>query len=182
MGHGLTPGDLIALTASGIAAEKLHDLLTGMREDLVSSLVANTLNIFHKNEALGDGSSEKNTDATDLPTSITLVNSLKGRVNAHLASTGVEGTHLVASSEVIAAPEATDLATAQTLANEIKADYNLHLSEAGVHLVTDGANIVTAADATNQATLNALLVEIKGDFNTHIASVMATPPISDQAT
>lgn len=182
MGHGLTKGDLIALTASGDAAKKLHSLLTGLREDAVSALTGNALDIYHKNAALGLEGPESNPAAADLASALTLVNSLRGKVVAHLASTGVEGTHLVASAAAIAAPVATNLATANTLANELKADYNTHRTETGVHLANDATNAVAAANAVDLATLLALVNEIKSDYNAHIASAMASPAISDQPT
>lgn len=182
MGHGLTKGDLIALTASGNAAEKLHDFLSGLRADAEAALAGDAL--FHTSQPIGAEGAEALADASDLPTAVALANSLKARINVHLASTGLEGSHRAASAEVIAAADATDLASAITLANEIKADYNTHLAEAGVHITNDGTNDVTAVNAADQATLETLLNEIKADYNAHIAlaTVMATPPISDQPT
>ncbi len=172
MGSNLRKLDLIALTASKAATDKLFAVLTGLREDQALALAGDT-SIFHKAVT----SFENNDDASDLASVITLANSLKAKVNPHLASTGIEGAHLTASAEAIAAVDATDLATAQTLLNEIKADFNTHLTESGVHINDDGTNTVTAVDATNQATAEALANEIKADYNAHIAVTMASPVI-----
>lgn len=173
MGQRLRKLDLISLTASKSATDKLHSVLTGLREDAASALVGNTDGIFHKTLL----NEENNANAVDLPTALVLVNSLRSLVVAHLASTGLEGAHKAASAESIAAPVATNLATAQTLANELKADFNTHLVEAGVHLTDDAVNTVAAADATNLATLQTLVNELKADFNAHVAGVMSTPVI-----
>lgn len=106
-------------------------------------------------------------NASDLATSLTLVNELRVKIVAHLADAL---RHKAASAESIAAPLATDLTTAQTLANELKSDYNTHLTEAGVHFNNDAANNVTSADASDQSTLNTLLNEMKGDFNQHVSA------------
>lgn len=173
MGKSLRKLDLIALTASKSATDKLHAVLLGLREDAASGLVGNAEGIFHK--AFNQAAASAN--ATDLASALTLVNELRGLTVSHLASAGFEGDHRAASAATIAAPAATNLATAQTLANELKADYNTHLSEAGVHLVNDGANATAAANASDLPTLLVLANELKSDFNTHIAGVMSTPVI-----
>lgn len=170
MGQLLRKLDLIALTASGDAANKLRNWLQNIRED-VANAIAGTTSVFHK--GIDEGSLERNADATDLPTALVLVNSLRTIVVAHLASTGFQGAHAVASGEAIAAPVATDLATAETLANELKADYNTHLTESGVHLNNDSTNAVSSADATDLGTLLTLVNEIKADSNAHVAAAMS---------
>ncbi len=172
MGRDLRKLDLIALTSSKNAADVLFDVLTGLREDQALALAGDT-SIFHKAVT----SFENTIDATDLPEVITLANSLKAKVNVHLASTGIEGAHLVASAEAIAAADATDQTTVNTLLNEIKADFNTHLTESGIHINDDGTNTVTAAAATNLATSLTLANEIKADHNAHIAVTMASPVI-----
>lgn len=164
--------DLVALTASGSASKELHAFLKGLREDAASA-IAGATTVFHKNT----DTTEKNANATDLPTALVLVNSLKSRSNAHLASNGIQGAHMAASAATTTAATATDLATAQTLANEIKADFNTHLVESGVHLQNDGTNTVAAANATDLSTLLTLVNQVKTKYNTHIASVMSTPMI-----
>lgn len=107
-------------------------------------------------------------NATDLATSLTLVNQIKAVYEFHrvdlLAHTASDTTN------AIAAPLATDLATAQTLANELKTDYNAHRTQAGVHDNNDATNTITSANATDQGTLNTLLNELKTDINAHMAS------------
>lgn len=173
MGAELRKLDLIALTASGNAAEKLFDFLVGLREDAAAGVAGGDTTIFHKRiDTL-----ENIADATDLPTVLVLANSLRAKIVAHLASTGVTGAHAAASAEAIAAPVATDQGTVETLLTELKADFNTHLSESGVHLNDDGTNTVAAADATNLATSLTLANEIKADWNAHVVSAMATPPV-----
>lgn len=104
-------------------------------------------------------------NASDLATSITLGNEIRGLWLLHLADAvahkAADGTN------TLAAPVATDLATGITLANEIKADYNLHRASTTFHNVADGTNVIAAADATDQGSLNTLLNELKTDMNAH---------------
>src|SRR4051812_44308572 len=58
-------------------------------------------------------------NASDLATSVTLVNEIKAVLNRHYADTNA---HKVAFA-AIATADATDLATGETLANAIKASY-----------------------------------------------------------
>lgn len=110
-------------------------------------------------------------NASDLATSLVLVNQLRKRWMNHYAD---DLAHKVAdTTNTLAAAVATDLATAQTLANEIKADYNAHIASTTFHYTADGTNTTAAANATDQATLNTLLNELKTDFNAHIASAPA---------
>jgi hypothetical protein len=111
-------------------------------------------------------------NASDLATSLTLVNQLKSVYETHRQDTLC---HKVADgTNVIAAPFATTLATAITLANEIKADYNTHRASTTFHYNADATNAVAAANASDQGTLNTLVNEIKGDLNAHMASGPAT--------
>lgn len=171
MGKTLRKLDVLAIAASGTAAEELHSFLQSLKEDTATALIGNAESIYHK----GVDDKVVAADAADLATSIALVNQLKAQINLHLASTGLTGLHLAASAEVIVAADATDLATAQTLANEIKEDYNDHLAEAGVHIVNDVINDVTALDASDLGTLLTLVNEIKTDYNAHILGSMASP-------
>lgn len=173
MGQDLRKLDLIALTASQTATEKLFAFLVGLREDAALGVAGGDTTIFHKAQDV----LETNANATDLPTVITLANALKVKINNHFASTGTTGVHATASAETIAAADATDQGTANTLCNELKADYNTHLSEASVHLNNDGTNTVTSADATDLASSITLVNEIKADYNLHVVSVINTPPI-----
>ncbi len=171
MGKNLSKLDILAISASGVGADKMYAFLQGLREDAINLVLDATL--YHK-AVTGIVSPA---DATDLPTALVLVNDLRVKIVGHLPSTGIAGAHLVASGETIAAPAATDLTTAQTLANELKADYNTHLAESGVHINNDVTNAVAAANATNLATLLTLVNEIKADYNVHGASSMASVPV-----
>lgn len=176
MGTTLRKLDILALSASGDAAEKFRDWLENLREDVAAGMGGGDATVFHK--VLLDESTETTADAAvTLATVIALANSLKVHMNVHLASTGVAGVHMTASAETIAAADADDQTSANTLLNELKADYNTHLSESGVHINDDSTNTVSAANATDLATSITLANEIKADYNAHIAAVMATPPI-----
>lgn len=110
-------------------------------------------------------------NASDLATSITLVNELRKAYEFHRVDYGDGMAHLASdTTNAIAAPYATDLATAITLANELKTDYNAHRSQSGVHHVSDGGNAISSANASDQSSLNTLLNELKTDFNAHIAA------------
>jgi hypothetical protein len=104
-------------------------------------------------------------NATDLATSLVLVNQIAEVYNAHAVDALA---HNSAVSPVLSSPVATDLATAQTLANEIKGDYGTHIAAANVHFNNDATNTIAAADASSQGTLNTLLNELKTDLNAHI--------------
>lgn len=105
-------------------------------------------------------------DATDLATSLTLVNQLRAVFEFHkndaLALKALDATTMTA-------PAATDLASAITLANELKADYNVHIASATVHFNADATNGIAASNATDQSSLNTLLNELKTDMNAHMA-------------
>ena len=174
MGNVMRKLDLVALTASGKAADKLHEFLVGLREDAADGIAGGAAAVFHKK---ADNLETTADAAVTLATVMTLANSLKAKMNVHLASTGITGFHAAASAETIAAVDATTQLTANALLIELKTDYNTHLSEAGVHLNNDGTNLVTAADATDLATSIALANDIKAVFNAHVVAAMSTPPI-----
>lgn len=112
-------------------------------------------------------------NASDLATSLTLLNELCAKYALHLASSEVgDGlAHLVAdATNTVATSEVTALAAAQTRANALKTAYNAHRSQSGVHSNDDPGNQVTSSDASDQSSLNTLLNEIKTDFNNHLAS------------
>lgn len=165
MASTMSKSDILHVTASGVAAKKLHQWLLDARNDLVN--LAAGVTIYH--QGIDDNALEGRADPSGLAECLDVVNSLRSRTVSHLASTGQTGAHATASAETIAAPVATDLSTANTLANELKADFNTHLSEAGVHLNNDTTNAVTAADATDQGTLETLLADIKAMNNAHVA-------------
>lgn len=109
-------------------------------------------------------------NASDLTTSLALVNELKVLMNAHFRD---DVAHDSAVSAEVTTVDATDLATAQTLANALKTAWNTHLSAANVHYNNDGTNAIAAANASNQGTLNTLLNEMKTDF---VAHFLNAPP------
>lgn len=108
-------------------------------------------------------------DATDLASSLTLVNQILDVYQFHMADTLA---HKVAGVALASYAHAADLATAITRANDVKAKFNTHRASTTYHYNAD-AGVVAAADATDQASLNTLLNEIKGDLNTHMADAPA---------
>lgn len=109
-------------------------------------------------------------NASDLATSIALVNDIYDVVQLHFADTLAHDSAVSAALDV---PVATDLATAITRGNALKAAVNTHHSAANVHYNNDGTNWIAAADASDQSSLNTLLNEMKGDVNAHIVSAPA---------
>lgn len=105
-------------------------------------------------------------NASDLATSLTLAEQIRGVYNTHLDS---DAAHKIKDPKP-ALTAATTLATAITLANAIKSDYNTHRASTTYHYNEDATNVITSADATDQSSLNTLLNELKTDLNAHIAS------------
>lgn len=117
-------------------------------------------------------------NATNLATSLTLVNDLRRRMLQHF---GDALGHKVADTVATAAvtlPQATILDEAVALANQLKSVYNTHRASTTYHYTADSTNAVTADNADDQTTLNTLLNEMKGDFNAHIASAPAGQSIN----
>jgi hypothetical protein len=168
MSQTMSKRDIIAVTASSAGAAKLHTLLSEMRADLIALASGTTL--FH--QGIDEQAIEGRANASDLPTAITLVNSLRTKTVFHLASAGTVGAHATASAQEITAPVATDLATAMALANDIKAKYNTHRTEASVHLNNDTTNSVSAADASDLGTLVTLANAIKVANNAHCSTAI----------
>lgn len=121
-------------------------------------------------------------DATDLASSITLVNAVKASYNAHCASacnavTGI-GCHIVADATYpTAVADATDLTSVEALANDIKTKYTSHRAATANHAVADSTNTISSANATDQATSNTLVNELKAKLNLHYAGAMTSPAI-----
>jgi len=107
-------------------------------------------------------------NASDLATSVALVNAIKVVVNKHFADSAAHSTGT--ASALVTTADATDLATGITLGNALKAAYNTHRTASNVHYNNDSTNAVSSTDATDQTSLNTLLNEMKGDVNAHIAS------------
>ena len=105
-------------------------------------------------------------NASDLATSLTLAEQIRGVYEAHLDD---DAAHKLKDPKP-ALVKASTLATAITLANAIKADYNTHIASTTYHYNADGTNAVSSSDATDQASLNTLLNELKTDLNAHLAS------------
>lgn len=108
--------------------------------------------------------------ATDLASSISLANELKGKLAYHLAD---DSAHLIADDVNVnfdGYALASDLATVELLANAMKVDYTAHLSQSGVHLNNDSTNTITAADATDQSTSNLLLNDIATKLTAHMGN------------
>jgi hypothetical protein len=160
------------------------------RPDVVSlsNALANALNALHDQKFLSDGyfhrdktSSQSVTDgsastlltvtaanATNLATSLTLTNQLKGVFGAHCKD---DSSHLIKDlvNSMDGYADATNLATVQVVLNALKVKYNAHLSQSGVHVVND-PNTVATANATDQSTANALANALKAALNIHLAS------------
>lgn len=130
------------------------------------------LTVYHKANPVSIGT-EVTADAADLATSIALANSLRSRLNLHLASTGDVGAHVAASAASVTSAVAVDLASAILLANEEQGDYNGHLVEAGVHINNDAVNGSGAPAAVDLPSLVVLLLNLKTVYNLHIAAANA---------
>ena len=120
-----------------------------------------------------DTTVESTADATNVDTAKTLANSLKKKINAHVAATDFHIT--VDSSNKIEAVDASDVEKLVALANEIKTDFNNHMSDKG-HLVIDPKNEIEAANAAGTdddaktASAIVLLNEAKAKYNAHLAN------------
>lgn len=112
-------------------------------------------------------------DATDLASSIVLVNEIKLVYNLHCADAL---SHKVADTDndVTTADALTTLAQVETLAIDLKAAYNTHIASTTYHYTADSTNAVAAADpSNNQTNTNTLLNEMKDDLNAHITGAVA---------
>lgn len=120
-----------------------------------------------------DTAVESTADATNVDTAYALANSLKAKINTHVAATAF---HFAAdSANEVKADNADTVEKLVLLANEIKADFNAHLSDTG-HLTSDTKNAIAAANAAGAndeaktASAVALLNEAKAKYNAHLAS------------
>lgn len=105
-------------------------------------------------------------NASNLATSLTLVNQILDVYKFHMADTLAHKTTGVALASYA---YATDLTTAMARANDIKAKYETHRASTTYHYNADATNTIAADDATDQTTLNTLLNELKTDINAHMA-------------
>ena len=102
-------------------------------------------------------------DASDLATSITLLNEIKSVYNLHIADTYAHKT----AATAISTADASDLTTAEALANAIKAAFNTHLGSTAQHYTAD-SNTSSASAATNLSSTETLATDLKAKLNAHI--------------
>ena len=104
-------------------------------------------------------------NATDLASSLTLVNNILGVYQFHMADTLAHKTTGVALASYAFA---TDLASAIARANDIQTKYNTHRASTTYHYNADATNVSSAAAASDQGTLNTLLNDLKTQLNAHM--------------
>lgn len=108
--------------------------------------------------------------ATDLPTSIVLVNDIRSKYLSHLTQYRV---HLANDTKYNGlTTEASDLLSSMELANLEKEMFNKHRTATireiqKVHSSDDSVNVVTTADATDLPSLMALLNDISTQYEAH---------------
>lgn len=116
--------------------------------------------------------------ATNLATSITLVNNILGVFHSHCKD---DSSHLIKdtvndpqldgySLVVTTGVTMTDTAAVVVNVNALKILFNAHLTQAGVHVNNDGTNTVSTAAATDLASAETLLNAMKTAVNAHMAS------------
>ncbi len=107
-------------------------------------------------------------DATNLATSLKLVNHLTAVYKFHMDDTlahKIQGVALASYAPV------KSLATAIVRANDIKSKFNTHRASTTYHYSADTTNDVTASNATStQNELDTLLNDIKVQMLAHMAS------------
>lgn len=130
--------------------------------------------IFH-----ADASTPASTvTATDLPSTLTLANSIATLYGSHIGSacdpTSGQGAHIAAdtTNTITATTPATDQTSVDTLLNDIKAKFNLHIAVSADHAAADTVNTIAAAAATNLATSITLVNAIAVGLNAHFAAAM----------
>lgn len=78
------------------------------------------------------------------------------------------GAHpVVATTDVIVAPNATDLPSLITLCNAYKAAFNAHLGRAQVHLRPDTIDILTSPTASDLTSCQTMITEIQEKYAVH---------------
>lgn len=120
-------------------------------------------------------------NATDLPSSVKLVNEIRAVFNFMMTDTLAHKVVDVTDPTVLAAanPASGDggLAAAIALANDIKAKYNVHIASVTYHYNADATNAIAAANATVLADLQTLLNATKTAINAHMASAPTSKSI-----
>lgn len=125
------------------------------------------------------------TNATNLSSSISLINDMKEAFNLHIES-GVyhNPTDPISRVSIV---DATDLESAIILANELKRLFNIHVDKGGdslptssscsttpdvefigfVHILKDTINVINSPDASDLSSLQSLVNELFEKFNNH---------------
>ncbi len=117
--------------------------------------------------------------ATNLATSLVLVNQLFGILTLHMQDGQVHLAQDVVNLSVLdgyQALAAVDLPSAIVLVNELKTIFNNHLTQSGIHQINDTVNTVNTANATNQTTVDNLANQLKTSLNAHMASCPTGAP------
>lgn len=109
------------------------------------------------------------TDATNLSSSIVMINEVKAAFNAHIYNTG---SHLPDDSEdAVIIVDATDLGSLIILVNELKNKINVHFAKGGgvgyVHENADTINAITLLDAEDLPGAIDLTNIIRTSLNAH---------------
>jgi hypothetical protein len=111
--------------------------------------------------------------ATNLSTSITLLNELATKINAHLTQSGVHNTSDTANGFAFSTP--TDLSSALSLAHLIQTKYNSHLLQLGAHGIDDSTNVVSTSNtAFDVGTLTPFAVSSMANNGSGLIAVTTT--------
>lgn len=157
--------------ASGAHSDALHEALLNMQTRIATleALINTNVSVLATGTVhnVPDNNLVTSPAASDLASAIVLLNSLKVKHTAHIASTTAHD--LADATNVITADDAADLATSLTLANDVKVQSLAHNANATAHDAADTANDVSAANATDLPTLLVLCADLKSSFNGHLA-------------
>jgi len=107
--------------------------------------------------------------ATDLASSITLLNALLSAYNAHTVEPTVH--QLNDTFDFCSAVPATDSQTAYQLAVDLTVCFNQHLFRWKTHLEKDFDNAIVDPDPIDLATLISYLITLRSSWNEHVQSV-----------
>jgi hypothetical protein len=140
---------LMALANDEKAKVNAHVALTGIGG---AHLVADATNVV------------TSADATDHPTTVTLLTELKTDLEAHDTQAGV---HL--NNDTISIAASVGQGVLFDLLNELKVDYEAHrvLTAGSVHGAADSTNVLSAADAADQATAITLANDLRTQYEAH---------------
>lgn len=109
------------------------------------------------------------TDATNLSSSIVMINEAKAAFNAHIINVGSHFPDDLEDTVIIV--DATDLGSLVILANELKNKINAHFAKGGgigfVHNNADTTNLITLPDAEDLVSAIDLTNSIKTSLNAH---------------